>query len=186
MRGFRRSQRKLERFARAFPTHAYQSEDERQRLNRARANRCRLFLEDRRNPIPASKSSRTAIHEVFRFFQPHGDAYAYISSWLTKATTGSRYPPCRTSSIRRRRKRIARGVRRAQGCVRGRPTRRQRPVQRAFRRRGDRGGVAASQKNLWLMLLNTDRFRAMNASSICRAPAIGSASQISSELATPG
>ena len=29
---------------------------------------------------------------MFRFFHPHGDAYAYISPWLPKATTGSRYP----------------------------------------------------------------------------------------------
>ena len=32
------------------------------------------------------------MHEVFRFFTPHGDAYAYISSWLAAAAAASRYP----------------------------------------------------------------------------------------------
>ena len=82
----------LERFARAFPTHAYDSEDDRQRLIERERIDVAYFLKTGRNPVPPSKSSRTAIHEVFRFFYPHGDAYAYISSWLAKATTGSRYP----------------------------------------------------------------------------------------------
>jgi hypothetical protein len=82
----------FERFARTFPTHAYQSQDERQRLIERERIDVAYFLKTGRKPIPASKSSRTAIHEVFRFFHPHGDAYGYISSWLTKATTGSRHP----------------------------------------------------------------------------------------------
>jgi hypothetical protein len=82
----------LERFARAFPLHAYQNDDERQRLIERERIDVAYFLKTRREPIPVSKSCRTAVHEVFRFFQPHGDAYGYISSWLAEATTGSRYP----------------------------------------------------------------------------------------------
>src|SRR5271154_4537405 len=72
----------LERFARSFPTHAYQSDEERQRLIERDRIDVAFFLKPGRKPIPVSKSSRTAVHEVFRFFHPHGDSYAYISTWL--------------------------------------------------------------------------------------------------------
>ena len=32
------------------------------------------------------------MHEVFRFFDPHGDAYAYISPWMAEAAAAGRYP----------------------------------------------------------------------------------------------
>src|SRR5271154_2166261 len=83
----------LERFARSFPTHAYQSDEERQRLIERERIDVAYFMKTGRKPIPVSKSSRTAVHEVFRFFHPHGDSYAYISTWLLQGTTRARLPP---------------------------------------------------------------------------------------------
>jgi hypothetical protein len=148
----------LERFARSFPTHAYQSDEERQRLIERERIDVAYFLKTGRKPIPVSKSSRTAVHEVFRFFHPHGDSYAYISTWLAKATTGSRYPavphivdpPSSRANLR-----AEFGVP-ADAFVVGRHGASDQlnvpfvaeAIEAALQRR----------KNLWLMLLNTDRF----------------------------
>ena len=96
----------LERFARSFPTDAYQSDEERQRLIERERIDVAYFLKTGRKPIPVSKSSRTAVHEVFRLFYPHGDAYAYISNGSRRRRPGRAIPPCRISSIRHGRGRI--------------------------------------------------------------------------------
>ena len=148
----------VERFARCFPTHGYRSDEERQRLIERERIGVAYFLKTGRKPIPVSKSSRTAVHEVFRFFHPHGDAYAYVSTWLAKATTGSRYPavplivdpPPSRANLR-----AEFGVP-ADAFVVGRHGASDQfnvpfvaeAIEAALRRR----------KNLWLMLLNTDRF----------------------------
>ncbi len=81
-----------ERFERVFPTYSYTADDEMQRLIERERIEVAYFLKIGRNDIRVSKSSRTAVHEVFKFFTPQGDAYAYISRWLAKAMTGGRYP----------------------------------------------------------------------------------------------
>lgn len=35
---------------------------------------------------------KTAIHTVFKCFEPHGDVYAYVSEWLSKEMTQLQYP----------------------------------------------------------------------------------------------
>ena len=148
----------LERFVRAFPTHAYESEEERQRLIERERIDVAYFLKTGRKPIAISKSCRTAVHEVFRFFHPHGDAYAYISSWLAKATTGARYPAVPhivDLPSSRSRLRAQFGVP-ENAFVVGRHGARDQlnvpfipeAIEEALRRR----------KDLWLMLVNTDRF----------------------------
>jgi hypothetical protein len=82
----------VERFARAFPTFGYRSDDEMQRLIERERVDVAYFQKIARKDTRISKSSRTAVHEVFRFFHPHGDSYGYISSWLAQAMTGGRYP----------------------------------------------------------------------------------------------
>jgi len=37
-------------------------------------------------------NSRNAIHAVFQNFEPHGDAYAYISEWLSNRMTNGMFP----------------------------------------------------------------------------------------------
>ncbi|HYA72387.1 MAG TPA: hypothetical protein VEF36_04445 [Roseiarcus sp.] len=80
------------RFANAFPTYAYESEDEMQRLIERERIDVAYFLKTARKDWRVSRSSRTAVHEVFKFFHPHGDSYAYVSKWLSQAMTGGRYP----------------------------------------------------------------------------------------------
>ena len=82
----------LRRFAEAFPTFGYADESERQRLIERERIDVAYVLKTTRRRVEPSKSSRTAVHEVFRFFQPYGESYAYISSWLAREMTGGRYP----------------------------------------------------------------------------------------------
>ena len=35
---------------------------------------------------------KTAIHTVFKHFDPHGDVYAYVSQWLSEEMTNGEYP----------------------------------------------------------------------------------------------
>lgn len=39
-----------------------------------------------------SKECKTAVHAVFKHFEPHGDVYAYVSEWLALEMTGGKYP----------------------------------------------------------------------------------------------
>lgn len=39
-----------------------------------------------------SKECKTAVHAVFKHFEPHGDVYAYVSEWLAQEMTGGKYP----------------------------------------------------------------------------------------------
>jgi len=82
----------LERFARTFTTFSYQSEQEMQGLIEREKIDVAYFLKTRRGDRRISRSCRTAVHEVFKFFNPHGDSYAYISQSLARAMTGGRYP----------------------------------------------------------------------------------------------
>jgi hypothetical protein len=80
------------RFAQQFPTYSYESEEEMQRLIERERIDVAYFLKTARKDARVSRSCRTAIHEVFKFFHPHGDSYAYISQWLSETMTGGRYP----------------------------------------------------------------------------------------------
>jgi hypothetical protein len=146
------------RFAAAFPTFAYQSDDEMQRLIEREKIDVAYFLKTRRGDSRLARSCRTAVHEVFKFFNPHGDAYAYISQSLADTMTGGRYPavphivdpPSPRSNLR-----AAIGVP-ADAFVVGRhgaPDQfnipfAPRAIEAALERR----------KNLWILLLNTARF----------------------------
>ncbi len=148
----------VERFSRAFATFAYSNEDEMQRLIARERIDVAYFLKIGRRKAPLSKSSRTAVHEVFGFFHPHGDSYAYVSTWLAKAMTGGRYPavphivdlPAPRASLR-----AELGLP-AEAFVVGRhgatnqfnvPF-----VAKAIE------AALAKRKNLWFLMLNTDRF----------------------------
>ena len=37
-------------------------------------------------------AKRSGVHAVFRHFEPHGDVYAYLSSWLSDWMTGGQAP----------------------------------------------------------------------------------------------
>ena len=80
------------RFANEFPTFAYQTDDEMQRLIERERIDVAYFLKVSARDLRVSRSCRTAVHTVFRFFRPHGDSYAYVSKWLSQLMTGGRYP----------------------------------------------------------------------------------------------
>jgi hypothetical protein len=147
----------VERFARAFPTHAYRTDDEMQRILAREKIDIAYLLATRRKDNRIAQSCRTAIHEVFGFFQPRGDAYAYVSDWLARSMTGDRYPAVPhivDPPAPRRSLRAEIGVP-SDAFVVGRhgaadqfniPF-----VPRAIE------AALARRKNLWLLLLNTDR-----------------------------
>ena len=82
----------LARFAAAFPVRAYRDAAERAAcIEEARAD-VAYVLKTQRPRYPLAPCGRTVVHEVFRFFDPHGDAYAYISPWLAEAAAAGRYP----------------------------------------------------------------------------------------------
>ena len=148
----------LARFAEAFPTFGYQSEDEMQRLIEREAIDVAYFLKTRRGDSRVARSCRTAVHEVFKFFNPHGDSYAYISQSLADAMTGGRYPavphivdPPRPQANLR----VALGIP-ADAFVVGRhgaPDQFNIPfAPRAIE------AALETRKNLWVLLLNTGRF----------------------------
>ena len=80
------------RFAAQFPVRAYRDAAERAAaLEEARID-VAYALKSTRTRTPHNPVGRSVVHEVFRFFDPHGDAYAYISPWLAEAAAAGRYP----------------------------------------------------------------------------------------------
>jgi hypothetical protein len=82
----------VKRFAGAFPTLPYASDEEMQRLIERERIDVAYFLKTRRHDSRTARACRTGVHEVFNFFNPHGDAYAYISQSVAEVMTGGRYP----------------------------------------------------------------------------------------------
>ena len=80
------------RFAAAFPVRAYRSAAERAAWIEAEEIEVAYALKSTRPRYPLSPRGRTVVHEVFRFFDPHGDSYAYISPWLAEAAAAGRDP----------------------------------------------------------------------------------------------
>ncbi len=82
----------MARFAAAFPLRAYRNPAERAALIEEARVDVAYCLKSTRPRYPIAPRGRTVVHEVFRFFDPHGDAYAYISPWLADAAAAGRYP----------------------------------------------------------------------------------------------
>ncbi len=82
----------VERFAAAFPVRAYRDAAERSAHIEDANVDVAYCLKSTRPRYPIAPRGRTVVHEVFRFFDPHGDAYAYISPWLAEAAAAGRYP----------------------------------------------------------------------------------------------
>jgi hypothetical protein len=80
------------RFAAAFPVRGYRNDAERAAWIEEERVEVAYALKSTRPRYPIAPRGRTVVHEVFRFFDPHGDAYAYISPWLAEAAAAGRYP----------------------------------------------------------------------------------------------
>jgi hypothetical protein len=148
----------LTRFSRAFAVRPYRSLEQRVEVLEEAHVDVAYFLKIGRALYPMSPARRTAVHEVFRFFHPHGDAYAYISSWLADAAAASRYPavplivdpPKPLASLR-----AEFGVP-ADAVVAGRHGA-SNQFDVPFVKPAIEAALAA-RPDLWVMLLNTDRF----------------------------
>jgi hypothetical protein len=148
----------LSRFARFFPVRPYRTPQQQvEALEQERVD-VAYFLKTGRALYPTSPARRTAVHEVFRFFHPHGDAYAYISPWLAEAAAASRYPavphivdpPKPQGNLR-----AEFGVP-TDAVVAGRHGAASQ-FDVPFLKRAIEAALAA-RPDLWVMLLNTDRF----------------------------
>jgi glycosyltransferase involved in cell wall biosynthesis len=82
----------IARFAAALPLRAYRSEQERAHCIEDERIDVAYALKTTRPRYPIAPRGRTVVHDVFRFFDPHGDAYAYISPWLAQAAAAGLYP----------------------------------------------------------------------------------------------
>jgi hypothetical protein len=80
------------RFAADYPVRAYRNDAERAQWIESERIDVAYALKSTRPRYPLAPRGRTVVHEVFRFFDPHGDAYAYISPWLAEAAAAGRYP----------------------------------------------------------------------------------------------
>ncbi len=80
------------RFEAAFPVRAYRGDAERAQWIEDERIDVAYVLKATRPRYPLAPRGRTVVHEVFRFFDPHGDAYAYISPWLAEAAAAGLYP----------------------------------------------------------------------------------------------
>jgi len=80
------------RFSAVFALRGYRDAAERSQMIEDERIDVAYALKARRPRYPQSPVGRTAVHEVFRFFDPHGDSYGYISPWLAKAAAAGRYP----------------------------------------------------------------------------------------------
>lgn len=50
------------------------------------------FIKSGNNDGKLAKHSKNVVHAVFQEYQPHGDAYAYVSEWLSKKMTDGKTP----------------------------------------------------------------------------------------------
>ena len=82
----------VSRFAAAFPLRAYRDAGERAAAIEEAGVDVAYALKTRRPRYPSSPCGRTVVHEVFGFFDPHADAYAYISPWMAETAAAGRYP----------------------------------------------------------------------------------------------
>ena len=137
------------RFAADFPVRAYRSDAERARWIEEERIDVAYALKTTRPRYPLAPRGRTVVHEVFRFFDPHGDAYAYISPWMAETAAAGRYPAVpHIVDPPNPQRRPARRVRRAARGGGGRAPRRTRSAQRSLCRARHRGGAGGAARPL--------------------------------------
>lgn len=86
------SQAAWQKFETRFQTHFYDTPDELAAIaERCGADLC-YFIKKGLNDGVLVPGRRNAIHMVFQHCDPHGEAYAYVSEWLSKTTGKGAYP----------------------------------------------------------------------------------------------
>lgn len=82
----------LEKFQKRFPVFLYKNFSEVDDFIKAEGIDFLYLIKMGPNDGKLSKVVPSGVHVVFKFFQPHGNKYAYVSEWLSGAMTGGTYP----------------------------------------------------------------------------------------------
>jgi hypothetical protein len=82
----------LEKFHARFPVFLYRDTSEIEGL--LQANNADLLYAIKRGDKDGVESAKikTVIHTVFKYYEPHGAVYAYVSKWLSDLMSGGRAP----------------------------------------------------------------------------------------------
>lgn len=82
----------IEKFKKKFEVHSYSNLNEIEKI--VSDTQSDLFYAIKAGKIDGvnPKNCKTAIHSVFKYYEPHGDVYAYVSEWLSKEMTNGVAP----------------------------------------------------------------------------------------------
>ncbi len=82
----------LEKFQSAFPVFLYKDFKEVDDYISAEKIDFLYLIKAGINDGKLSAKVKNGVHTVFKFFEPHGDVYAYVSQWLANEMSGGKYP----------------------------------------------------------------------------------------------
>ncbi|RTY92392.1 glycosyltransferase [Flavobacterium sp. GT3R68] len=82
----------VERFKKRFKVIGYNDPKELEKIvKKEKADLFYAIKAGKKDGIEVS-NCKTAIHTVFKYYEPHGDVYAYVSEWLSEEMTGGKSP----------------------------------------------------------------------------------------------
>lgn len=84
----------VQKFSSRFPDRvfSYENFDEFDIITKEKNIDLCYFIKSGENDGKLSKVKPNAVHTVFQNFEPHGDAYAYVSQWLSDVMTDGKFP----------------------------------------------------------------------------------------------
>jgi hypothetical protein len=88
----RHNQKSLDRFIAQFECVPYADAREFQTLVDQNKVEMTYYLKFGNNDGHLAESTKNLVHVYFRRYEPHGDVYAYVSSWLSQHMSGGRLP----------------------------------------------------------------------------------------------
>ncbi len=82
----------IKKFENQFETFSYSSLKERDTfIEKSKSDLFYAIKSGQKEEIP-EKIIKTAIHVVFKYNEPYGDIYAYVSEWLSRTMSGGKLP----------------------------------------------------------------------------------------------
>jgi len=82
----------LDKFRRRFPLHLYDDVSEIESILDKHDVDVFYAIKKGVSDGIESRKRKTVVHAVFKYYEPHGDVYAYISRWLSDCMTGGAAP----------------------------------------------------------------------------------------------
>jgi len=80
----------IDELEKEFEVVGYRSGDLEKKIDNLNIDLAYFINSGQKESLPTN--SKTAVHAVFQFNQPHGDRYAYISDWLSQKMSGGEIP----------------------------------------------------------------------------------------------